>query len=316
MTALENGFHVSTITAVSKLSYDLDLCQFFNGTDVDDHLIYIEYGENKYDKKIKGAKPVKTSVSNKKVLSEDKENDDLTPTETKAKDASRFDNQATLVFLIDKSMINMKLFKNGIVQMTGIKREADGRHAVEHLIDNINANAEKCYVPLADRPTLMMQTFDICMMNGDFRFDFEIKRDVIYDILSKTYHMDTSYEPCIYPGVKVKFFHNEDGSGICNCTPKCTMKSKNNTCRKTTVSIFQSGCTIITGARSIEDVDTVYNFISDLVNKHKPTIQKLNVYAYGNNIIERDLGKHQIERSRIKRPARLLSRGQRAMKKI
>ena len=49
------------------------------------------------------------------------------------------------------------------------------------------------------------------LINSNFNCGYYINRDKLYSILrSSKYNIDTSYDPCSYPGVKCKFYFNTD----------------------------------------------------------------------------------------------------------
>ena len=51
---------------------------------------------------------------------------------------NRFDNQVTVIYKFnDKYIPNVKIFKNGNIQLTGIKDVKDTEHIVNHLINDI-----------------------------------------------------------------------------------------------------------------------------------------------------------------------------------
>ena len=49
-----------------------------------------------------------------------------------------FDNQVTIIYMFnDKYIPNVKIFKNGNIQLTGIKKETDTEIIVNYIIENI-----------------------------------------------------------------------------------------------------------------------------------------------------------------------------------
>ena len=101
------------------------------------------------------------------------------------------------------------------------------------------------------------------LINSDFSVGFKIKRENLYELLVNEYGIYVTYEPDIYPGVNSKFFWNEETintkqRGVCCCTKKCDGKGLgkgNGDCKKITVAIFQSGNIIITGARTVQQLN-------------------------------------------------------------
>merc|ERR1712086_383342 len=103
-----SDYRISTMTMISCFTCNINLevvSQFFN---TDGKIVSMVYG----------AKPVKNlkKVSNRP-----------------------FFNQATIIVKLDPlRKINVKIFSNGKIQMTGIKKIEDGHEALEIIIDKLN----------------------------------------------------------------------------------------------------------------------------------------------------------------------------------
>lgn len=194
-----------------------------------------------------------------------------------------FQNQCTfLVELPNGKVVNQKVFKNGNIQMTGLKSEVDGLAAIQILIDNITKNNEAFETPIvSDISMLKKNECNIVLINSDYSCGFKIKRDKLYEILG-TYGLYVSYEPDIYPGVNAKFYWNDIYNntvkpGICNCTISCDGKGTgfgNGQCKKVTISTFQSGNVIITGARNQQQTNDAYSFINKIFKKYYANIYR------------------------------------------
>ena len=98
--------------------------------------------------------------------------------------------------------------------------------------------------------------------------------------LSDEYKNTSSFQPGTYPGVKLQYFWNpvnENINGRCNCNMKCFGKgdgSGDGKCKKITVSIFESGKILITGAINFVQIDEAYNYISNVLKKHQNSLEK------------------------------------------
>ena len=120
------------------------------------------------------------------------------------------------------------------------------------------------------------------LINSDFDIKYSVNREILHrEIINKGLY--SSYEPCMYPGVNIKYYfnNNNDKCGICKCTEKCNGKGRgcgNGQCKRVTIAVFASGKIIITGGRSIEQLVDSYNFIKgvlDDVEKFK-MIEEIN----------------------------------------
>ena len=139
-----------------------------------------------------------------------------------------FFNQATLVVRQEIQPciwkeINVKLFRNGGVQMTGIKSMDMSSKTIRWLLRHLE---ETCAAkPIFESPPVL-QKEEVQLVNTDFSIDAKVKRDVLHRILSENYRLNSSYESAIYQGVKTKYFYNAQKPanhppGICPCPKLC-----------------------------------------------------------------------------------------------
>lgn len=270
-------YKISTITATGGVNTEVNLDLLYEHiTIVDDvdgsnGFLYIEFGKKKSDTYYRGTNK-KYKVSRRKKV-----------------ESKRFDNQATVILRYSENnvmyMVNMKIFKNGNVQITGLKFIEQGRRVVGILIDELKRiyNINNSIVNNVDG--LSNVKYCIRLINSDFRVGFEIKRDKLYRLLQTDYHIRSSYEPCIYPGVKVQYYWNTMKAmqnGCCMCPNMCHGKGSGenmNDCKKITIAVFQSGCIIITGAQSLVQIDDAYDFICNVINDNIHDLKKIAFQA-------------------------------------
>ena len=213
---------------------------------------------------------------------------------TSTKEKKRFFNQSSLVFRLclnsldekdsDSSLCegksprfketNIKLFKNGGFQMTGISSEGMARAALTRLIA---MNRDRGIWPMGEgQPEPHIQRFDTCMINSDYGIDKAIRRDRLYRVLVEDYGLWSTYEPTIYQGVNTKFFWNKarpagTPPGICVCPTPCDGDGSGyavGQCKKITIAPFRTGKIIITGAKHLEQLEDAYNFMNDVFRTH------------------------------------------------
>ena len=193
------------------------------------------------------------------------------------KERKRFFNQSSLVFrlaLVDGTAVtyketNIKLFKNGGFQMTGVSSEAMARAALTRLMA---LNAGRGIWP--EEPTI--KVFEVQMMNSDYSIGRAIRRDRLHRTLVETYGLWSTFEPTIYQGVNTKFFWNKARPtsappGICVCPTPCEGNgdgTKIGACKKITISPFRTGSVIITGAKNMEQLTDAYIFMNGVFTRH------------------------------------------------
>ena len=262
-------YRISTITSTGSLGVSsIDLNILYSGLsiindDINDGIVYIEYGNKKDTTIYKGFS--KKFLINRRKHAVNK----------------RFDNQLTVIYRYTQnniiSNLNIKIFKNGNLQITGIKNINQGKIVIDNLIVLISENKK------LDNHNLLINTnYKIRLINSDFKVGFEINRDNLYKILRFEYNIVCSYEPVIYPGVKLQYFWNKNNhlqDGICYCEKNCIDGKGNGitSCKKITIAIFQSGCIIITGAFNIQQIDDAYQFINNILYNNISRIEKKQI---------------------------------------
>lgn len=255
---------ISTITTTAQLGTKINLDPLFAQVpimeywDLNDGILKMEFNGS-----VKG-------TSFKDII--------LKPKTTK----TSFFNQATLVIRREVSPlcwkeINVKLFRNGGVQMTGVRSIEMSGEALRWLIDYLNTNCTES--PIFSKPPEIHKE-QVQLVNTDFSIGAKIRRDVLHRVLSDNYRLNSSYESAIYQGVKTKYFYNAQrpvGSppGLCPCQRLCKGTgdgSKIGECKKITISPFQTGQVIITGARTMEQINEAYEFIKGVFTTHADDI--------------------------------------------
>jgi TATA-box binding protein (TBP) (component of TFIID and TFIIIB) len=258
-------YRISTITATASLNTEVNLDVLYQqlnamcGDDPEQQtegIVYLEYGRKKIETIFKG-NARKNSIKHR----------------TKESTTKRFDNQVTIVykFIQDNTtnMVNSKIFKNGNIQMTGVRFIEQGEVKVNKIVEMIKTIYNSGATDVVnDFQKLSCVNYRIRLINSDFRVGFDIRRDQLHRILVEDYKCSCSFEPCIYPGVKLQYYYNIDnpiGDGVCKCTEKCQVGKGagcgDTDCKKITIAIFQSGCIIITGGQNLTQVSEAYDFI-------------------------------------------------------
>jgi TATA-box binding protein (TBP) (component of TFIID and TFIIIB) len=198
-----------------------------------------------------------------------------TENKTKQKDTSKnhFYNQITVVVRVGQGQckdlneapkINMKLFRNGSVQMSGCKSIKNINIALNKLITKLKEVKAKiedgkiCEKEFIEEPDkITVKDFKIDMINSNYQVNMQIDRDKLYNLLLKK-KIKSSYEPCIRACVIIKYAPLKD-----NIEQK-----------EVSVFVFQKGNIIITGARSKSHIMSAYNYMNEILLTHTDEIIK------------------------------------------
>jgi TATA-box binding protein (TBP) (component of TFIID and TFIIIB) len=196
-----------------------------------------------------------------------------------------FFNQSTVV--VRKAMnpemtafkeVNVKLFGNGGIQMTGIPAEEFAKETLTWLLEELY----KIKAPIfAEKPSL--QKFKVQLINSDYQVAYPINRTALHNILSRTYGLFSTFESTIYQGVNTKYYFNDkhpdpDRPGICLCTKRCKGQGSGSgpgECKRITMSVFQTGKIIITGGRYLFQLEEAYNFLNRVLQDHAHDVLRL-----------------------------------------
>lgn len=101
---------------------------------------------------------------------------------------------------------------------------------------------------------------DINSINIYSKINFQLNRQrLFHELIKRNYIVE--YKPEKYSGVKLRFKIPKTSNkyfGICECTNKCT-------CMQVTFLIFQSGNIIVTGFKSIDEIQNIINQFNQLI---------------------------------------------------
>ncbi len=185
-----------------------------------------------------------------------------------------FYNQITVVIRINEGpienihtepKINLKLFKNGSIQISGLKNIEYANRALNKLIGCLSIVKAKIepgniiteYMYVEKIENLTIKDFEIYMINSNYMVNLMIDRAKLYGLLLMK-KIKASYEKCVRACVNIKYvptIHNAEEKDV-------------------SVFIFEKGNIIITGARNFHHVIATYNYINDILLNHVDDIIK------------------------------------------
>jgi TATA-box binding protein (TBP) (component of TFIID and TFIIIB) len=187
------------------------------------------------------------------------------------KNKNNFYNQVSIVVFSDEGKkINIKLFSNGSIQMTGCKDIKNSLNALNNLFMELkktkavydpvnNKIIEKPFVEDINELSIDKITkFKIAMINSNFNIGFKVDRDKLYDLINTKNIAECSYDPIIHACVNIKY--------------ECDNKT-------VSIFVFESGSIIITGANNGKHILDAYNFINKLLCNNYKQIYKSNILS-------------------------------------
>lgn len=233
LTKLPNNLRVSTVTITCSFDTEFNLINIGKYINLsNDGILSVKYGNNPDN--------IRTLLIKKKKTKKSK------------KSKKMFYNQNTLL-ITSKSgkIINVKIFLNGSIQMTGC-------NDLNNCIDVLNTLCIECIkvkgiledekineIHFATKPENLdiskVQNIQIRMINCNFKLGFKINRNKLYEILLSQ-NIECIFEPIVHACVNIKYNY----------------KNTN----KISIFVFESGSIIITGAKNKDHIIAAYQFIT------------------------------------------------------
>lgn len=195
------------------------------------------------------------------------------PKKTK-KQKKMFYNQVSIQVRIKSKLkpVNVKLFSNGSIQMTGCKNLDHALDALEMIFIEmkkvkavLNIKAKK----VIEKPFLedlkfgsleYVKGFKVVMINSNFKMPFKIDRYKLYNLLVDGDY-DCVFDPDVHACVNIKY--SDPGKTI-------------------SIFVFEKGSIIITGAKNCEQIKNAYDFINVYLLKNHDAIVKHDVSSTDN----------------------------------
>ena len=187
----------------------------------------------------------------------------------------KFYNQITVVVRIgygdyedinEEKCINVKLFKNGSIQMSGCKKIEQVNTVINKLVYRLKEIKGRRTPEgiehisfLEDSSKVNINSFKIDMINSNYQVHLMIDRSKFYKLLLKK-KIEASFEPCIRACVIIKY-----------CPPIDNPDEKT-----ISIFVFQKGNIIITGAKSRNQVIAAYKYLNEILIEHADEISKKN----------------------------------------
>jgi TATA-box binding protein (TBP) (component of TFIID and TFIIIB) len=197
-------------------------------------------------------------------------------TNKKKKHKNVFFNQVSMYLIIKTKInpINVKIFSNGAIQMTGCKTIQDALETLIILLpklQNVRAIVDYKNKKIIEKPFAEdiqqlnfenITNFKIAMINSNFNIPFEINRSKLYQLMLEE-NYDCLYDPIKHACVNIKYEHPD---------------------KSISIFVFEKGSIIITGSKNCDQINCAYEFINKYLLKNYVAIVKNNNLT-SNNII-------------------------------
>jgi TATA-box binding protein (TBP) (component of TFIID and TFIIIB) len=160
---------------------------------------------------------------------------------TKNKDKSAFYNCFVFIYRIKIDgrfkEIHIKLFNSGKIEIPGIQDESIVDVIVEYVISLLQPH-------YTDQTVIEKRELrETILINSNFKCNYFINRDKLFNILKTKYNIKCSYDPCSYPGIQCKY--------------KLTQE-------EVSFMIFRTGSVLIVGKCDDDELLQIYEFIKQI----------------------------------------------------
>jgi hypothetical protein len=200
-------------------------------------------------------------------------------------------------FHYDKSFreIHVKIFNTGKLEIPGILNDdfldIVKEKIIEYLQPHIDTNVDY----------LENENSDSVLINSNFNCGYYIQRERLHAILrSDKYRIESAYDPCSYPGVKCKFYFNNDlgydsplqNGQILEEDRNMKMSELGDNKKYTEVSfmIFRTGSCLIVGNCSERILKFIFEFIKNILKDE-----------YGNISVDNDKQLIKVKKTKLRK---------------
>jgi preprotein translocase subunit SecB len=178
---------------------------------------------------------------------------------------------------------HIKVFNTGKMEIPGIVNRDIFEIVKVIVLEILQPHVQDCVLSFLENSTI-----DNVLINSNFNCGYFIQRDSLHNILNTKYEIESSYDPCSYPGIKCKYyFNNNIGYDIEKQTGKVDREDNNlklnelNDSKKyTEVSfmIFRTGSCLIVGNCSEKMLRFIFDFIKNMLTEECKNICVLNQF--------------------------------------
>lgn len=187
--------------------------------------------------------------------------------------------------------IHLKIFNTGKIEIPGIQNDETMHYALEKLCKDLTILAER-------EITYNKNDIQNVLINSNFKCNYFINRDKLFNILKYKYNIHSLYDACSYPGIQCKYYYNSNNNGICTCPTKCGFKEKSNIkkkearCTEVSFMIFRTGSILIVGHCDESVLICVYNFLKNIL---------LTEFDEINIAVENDINEKKVKKKKLKK---------------
>lgn len=156
---------------------------------------------------------------------------------------------------------HVKVFNTGKLELPGIQSKESLQLILKTLVDTLNDN---CDLDIGVKKGVKSETV---LINSNFTCNYFIDREKLVDILKQKYKLNTTYDPCSYPGIMSKFYYDTKKQIQDGIEPPQEEKKKfKKRFKEVSFMIFRTGSVLIVGKCETDDLMKIYEFLKNVLH--------------------------------------------------
>ena len=183
---------------------------------------------------------------------------------------------------------HVKIFNTGKLEIPGIQHNSSLSKILDILVNTLNS------LNIINEKITYNNDSETVLINSNFNCGYLINRDKLYDLLKNKYNINSSYDPCSYPGIQCNFFYDirlDKQTGIQPMVDKSKDKktiakenkaitNENKRIFKVSFMIFRTGSVLVVGRCDDIMINDIYLFIKDILSNEYDNINVNNEITY------------------------------------
>ena len=156
---------------------------------------------------------------------------------------------------------HVKVFNTGKLELPGIQSEESLDMILNTLVDILN---KYCELGIGIKKNIKSETV---LINSNFSCNYFIDREKLVDILKQQYKLNTTYDPCSYPGIMSKFYYDTNKEIQDGVEPSQELKKQHKKrFKEVSFMIFRTGSVLIVGKCEQEELLKIYYFLKQVLH--------------------------------------------------
>ena len=185
---------------------------------------------------------------------------------------------------------HVKVFNTGKLELPGIQSDEFLQLVLETLVSILN---KYCAIDI----NYVSGRSETVLINSNFSSNYFINREKLVGILKSKYNLNTTYDPCSYPGIMSKFYYNVEKTKQDGIQPSMEEKKKllnTGLLKEISFMIFRTGSVLIVGKCEEDILMDIYTFLKNILH-----IEYNEICQCG--YIQHDCKKKNIVKKKIRR---------------